>query len=261
LNVLAAAAESKGLSGLIDESRRPKRSPMRTSAELALERVQLSTEHPRWGPKKIVAILAKRHPGMTVPSVVTVARVLRDAGLQQRVLRRQSGGLSVAPAHLIPTASCATLRSTRSRERITFCKVGDAASRQPTRHLRAVASSGYVGRASTVPAARVRGLGEPAPSRDPRVPPSGEPRAARAARRSTPSLHGRPAPPARSEGSNPRPPRLGTARWPCHTRHDPALVSTREATIGPGAGACPVPARFRPIVGWHRTSSVARRVS
>jgi hypothetical protein len=34
---------------------------------------------------------------------VTVARVLRDAGLQQRVLRRQSGGLSPAPAHLIPT--------------------------------------------------------------------------------------------------------------------------------------------------------------
>src|SRR5262249_23769208 len=95
--------ESKGLSGLVDESRRPKRSPMKTSAELALEIVQLRKEHPRWGPKKIVAIMAKRHPGMTVPSIVTVARVLRDAGLQQRVLRRQSGGLSPAPAHLIPT--------------------------------------------------------------------------------------------------------------------------------------------------------------
>jgi putative transposase len=95
--------ESKGLSGLVDESRRPKRSPMKTSAELALEIVQLRKEHPRWGPKKIVAIMARRHPGMTIPSVVTVARVLRDAGLQQRVLRRQSGGLSAAPAHLIPT--------------------------------------------------------------------------------------------------------------------------------------------------------------
>ena len=95
--------ESKGLSGLVDESRRPKRSPMKTSAELALEIVQLRKEHPRWGPKKIVAIMARRHPGMKVPAVVTVARVLRDAGLQQRVLRRQSGGLSPAPAHLIPT--------------------------------------------------------------------------------------------------------------------------------------------------------------
>lgn len=97
--------DSKGLSGLVDESRRPKRSPMKTSAELALEIVQLRKEHPRWGPKKIVAIMAKRHPGMTVPSIVTVARVLRDAGLQQRVLRRQSGGLSPVPAHLIPGAA------------------------------------------------------------------------------------------------------------------------------------------------------------
>jgi transposase-like protein len=40
--------ESKGLSGLVDESRRPKRSPMKTSAELALEIVQLRKEHPRW---------------------------------------------------------------------------------------------------------------------------------------------------------------------------------------------------------------------
>ncbi len=46
--------------------------------------------------------MARRHPGMQVPAVVTVARVLRDAGLQQRVLRRQSGELSPAPAHLIP---------------------------------------------------------------------------------------------------------------------------------------------------------------
>jgi transposase len=98
-----ARYQSKGLSGLVDDSRRPKRSSMRTSAELALEIVQLRKEHPRWGPKKIVAIMARRHPGMTVPAVVTVARVLREAGLQQRVLRRQSGGLSAAPAHLIPS--------------------------------------------------------------------------------------------------------------------------------------------------------------
>lgn len=35
--------DSKGLSGLVDESRRPKRSPMKTSAELALEIVSLRT--------------------------------------------------------------------------------------------------------------------------------------------------------------------------------------------------------------------------
>jgi len=37
---------------------------------------------------------------------------------------------------------------------------------------------------------------------------------------------------------------------------------TREATIGPGARACPIPARFRPIVGWHRTrfADLIRRI-
>lgn len=35
--------DSKGLSDLVDESRRPKRSPMKTSAELALEIVSLRT--------------------------------------------------------------------------------------------------------------------------------------------------------------------------------------------------------------------------
>ena len=39
---------------------------MKTSADLALEIVQFGKEHPRWGPKKLVAIMAKRHPGMTV---------------------------------------------------------------------------------------------------------------------------------------------------------------------------------------------------
>lgn len=65
------------MGGLVDESRRPKRSPLKTSAELALEIVQLRKDHPRWGPKKIVAIMARRHPDMKVPTVVTVARVLR----------------------------------------------------------------------------------------------------------------------------------------------------------------------------------------
>jgi putative transposase len=98
-----ARYQAQGLSGLVDESRRPQSSPMKTSAELALEVVQLRKEHPRWGGKKLVAVLARRHPDTPIPSLVTVTRILRDSGLLQKVHRRQSGGLAPAPAHLIPT--------------------------------------------------------------------------------------------------------------------------------------------------------------
>ncbi len=46
---------------------------MKTSAEFALEIVQLRKEHARWGPKKIAAIMARRHPEADTPAIVTIA--------------------------------------------------------------------------------------------------------------------------------------------------------------------------------------------
>ena len=97
--------EKRGLTGLVDESRRPHSSPMKTSAELALEIVQLKKEHLRWGPKKIATVLAKRHPeDESVPSIVTIQRVLRGVGLMKRSRRRESGGLALTPTFQVPTA-------------------------------------------------------------------------------------------------------------------------------------------------------------
>ena len=96
--------ETRGLTGLVDDSRRPRSSPMKTSAELALEIIQLKKEHMRWGPKKLATVIAKRHPNdETTPSVVTVRRVLHEVGLMKRTRRRESGGLAPTPAFLIPT--------------------------------------------------------------------------------------------------------------------------------------------------------------
>ncbi len=97
--------EKQGLGGLVDQSRRPRSSPMRTSAEAVLEMIQLRKEHPTWGPKKIVAVLARRHPERQLPAVVTVGRVLREAGLMKRYNRRSSGGLSPATPSYIPAAA------------------------------------------------------------------------------------------------------------------------------------------------------------
>jgi excisionase family DNA binding protein len=83
---------------------------------------------------------------------------------------------------------------------------------------------GYVGRAASVPAAGVRRLGEPPPARGRRVPPGGEPRPARAARRPSPAVHRRPTPPACGERQSARPPRPEPTRRPRDARYDPALV-------------------------------------
>ena len=61
----------RGLAGLVDESRRPRSSPMMTSPELALAVVQLRKAHRSWGPKKIVAVLARQYPGDAIPSLST----------------------------------------------------------------------------------------------------------------------------------------------------------------------------------------------
>lgn len=95
--------QSQGLSGLVDESRRPHNSPLKTSADLALEIVQLKKEHGRWGPKKIATVLAKRHPGELTPSIVTIGRILRDVGLMKRSRRRESGGLAIVPTFFVPS--------------------------------------------------------------------------------------------------------------------------------------------------------------
>ena len=67
--------KERGLAGLVDESRRPRSSPMMTSPELALAAMQLRKAHPSWGPKKVVAVLARQYPGEAIPSVSTTSRI------------------------------------------------------------------------------------------------------------------------------------------------------------------------------------------
>ena len=77
---------SKGLAGLVDESRRPTRSPMRISAEMVVELVHLKQTHRNWGAKKLWVLLARKHNADELPSLSTINRVLYHSGL---VLRRR----------------------------------------------------------------------------------------------------------------------------------------------------------------------------
>jgi transposase InsO family protein len=94
--------KERGLAGLVDESRRPHSSPMMTSAELALAVLQVRKAHRSWGPKKIVAVLARQYPGEAIPSLSTTSRILRQAGFNTRTHRRSSGGFPPAPRQYTP---------------------------------------------------------------------------------------------------------------------------------------------------------------
>jgi putative transposase len=68
-----------GVEGLKALSRRPHRSLNATEGEMVLQVLETRHAHPRWGPKKLRAILARKGIDK-VPTVRTIARILERAG-------------------------------------------------------------------------------------------------------------------------------------------------------------------------------------
>ena len=77
--ILARYREA-GVRGLEDRSRRPLRSPRRTSAEIEAEVLAVRAAHPAWGGRKIAAVLKRR--GLPTPAASTVTEILRRAGVE-----------------------------------------------------------------------------------------------------------------------------------------------------------------------------------
>jgi len=92
----------RGVGGLEDRSRRPHRSPLRASGEMVLEVVRLRAERPRWGPKKLRAVLLRQFAASDVPSVRTIARIVDRAGLvaPQRVRRTEPANRPADAPHV-----------------------------------------------------------------------------------------------------------------------------------------------------------------
>jgi transposase InsO family protein len=78
----------EGLSGLGDESRRPKTSPAELSEAMVCEIIRLKMAHPGWGPRKLRAVLARTGSPSELPSESSFKRVLDKAGLVERRRRR-----------------------------------------------------------------------------------------------------------------------------------------------------------------------------
>ena len=79
-------ALADGLSGLAEHSRRPRRSPRQLEEAMVCSLIRLKLCHPRWGPKKLCTLFARRHG--VAPSISSCQRVLNRAGLVQHKPRR-----------------------------------------------------------------------------------------------------------------------------------------------------------------------------
>src|SRR5438067_4047916 len=76
----------QGYLGLVEQSRRPRSSPLVKSEEMVEAIVELRDRRPSWGPDKIAQMLTAKF-GSDAPARSTVARVLRRLG---KVKRRRS---------------------------------------------------------------------------------------------------------------------------------------------------------------------------
>ena len=87
--------EAYGAQGLEDRSRKPKRCPHKTKYHIVRAIKYIRQKHPTWGPKKILALLDKRHPDWEHPAISTAAGILKREGLvpgPTRKIRRKHPG-------------------------------------------------------------------------------------------------------------------------------------------------------------------------
>lgn len=84
--------ERFGLDGLKDVARAPHSHPNATPQGVERLVLQGRLKHPTWGPRKLVAWLGPRHPGLRLPAPSTAGEILRRHGLVvgRRRKRRQA---------------------------------------------------------------------------------------------------------------------------------------------------------------------------
>ena len=102
--------EQEGLKGLEPRSRRPHRSPREAISRQWKEAVlELKRRRRRWGAKKLVAELKRRHADKTVVSERTVGRLLRARALTHDRRRRSRKNAPLVQWPNRPVASAANL--------------------------------------------------------------------------------------------------------------------------------------------------------
>lgn len=86
-----ARYDAEGRPGLADRSRAPRRRPQKTPDRIAELLVAEREAHPYWGARKLLAVLARKHPRVERwPAASTAADLLARRGLVQHRRRRRS---------------------------------------------------------------------------------------------------------------------------------------------------------------------------
>ncbi len=74
----------EGYAGLAEESRAPQEHPNAIDGDTAAEMIRLRLAHPTWGGKKLLVVYQRLHPGMPLPSLSSVNRIIEKAGLLKK---------------------------------------------------------------------------------------------------------------------------------------------------------------------------------
>jgi len=89
--------ELGGVEGLRDHSRRPMVQAARTPGEIEAWITDLRRTHPSWGPRKLRAWLARKHPEQRWPAESTMGLILERHGLNGRRVKRRHATPSAQP--------------------------------------------------------------------------------------------------------------------------------------------------------------------
>jgi len=89
--------QKRGVRGLEDVSRAPKRVARKTASELEELLVQARQAHPHWGGRKLKTVLESGQPGLRLPSAGTIAAILKRRGLVTARRRRARSQWPGAP--------------------------------------------------------------------------------------------------------------------------------------------------------------------
>lgn len=91
--------DAEGPLGLCDRSRRPHTSPQATDPDLVDALVAVRRRHPRWGAKKLLAVVRRGDPRDAWPARSTVCELLKRRGLVTARRRRQRAAPTRIPVH------------------------------------------------------------------------------------------------------------------------------------------------------------------
>lgn len=80
--------ETGGVAALVDRSRAPKSHPQAVADVVIAMILAIRRKHPRWGPRKLLAVLRRQDPMRVWPAASTVGDILRQHGLVRRRRRR-----------------------------------------------------------------------------------------------------------------------------------------------------------------------------